>query len=750
MAFFDIALRCTTAGLRVFPVTHPGIDLEPKGKRPAIRGWPTKATTDATQIEKWAAKWPNYNCGICTTDYLALDIDGAEGVESLRNLEAEHGRLPVTMKTVSSGPDRFHLVFRMPAGLQAISSTGKLGPKLDMKGCNSFVVAPGSVHQSGAVYTSVVGPETIAQAPPWLLALVKTRPTELRDHAEASPCPSFVTARTRTAPGPAGASVEGKAFQNAGGATRGDYTLGALVEEVVERFPASLENRHAPMVKMVGSLTGGKGLDDETIIEVGTAWLRHYEGQYGLTFERALAELHKCVDYTRGNEKFVPLRRNIADVELSPRERFVIECVAETRDEELFLEAVLREWRLDQEAFVPRKRDVVHTTYKPNVGFVGVENNVEGKEEKEGREGEVHLALEGKESGAPLTLTVHQLLAGFQLLSGGRGDLRNIMKLRARFFTLNPAPYGDGQVSSGSRANRVELFRRTQVGTQGKPSLYVPSPCLLELLAGKNPFWLKKLANLFALDRKKYLHTRHWKRFREKILRRDDGRCQCCGRRSGLRVVWTWQGWEPQGAEAGFADDYATVCSGCHMIALALRADEPIIIAGKEMKQIDSQRLARIVRVFRLVEEKHARDSRTVGRGDNHVGVANQPAGGEPVTDRTCGGSALPSQAREVAGEDRDHEPVGPAPRAVGVRLPAAGLGPGGDGQLPGLRETGGQGTGGLPPVPGCPVAAPDECPYPRARPIYSRDAHRAAAATVLATAGVEDRGAVPAGVGGS
>lgn len=140
------------------------------------------------------------------------------------------------------------------------------------------------------------------------------------------------------------------------------YSKNSLVQEVIEHFPASLENRHLPMLKLVGSLMGGKGLDDETIIEVGTRWLRHFEGQYGLTFERALAELHKCLEFTRNNEKFVPFARSIEGVELSPRERFVIECVAETRDEELFLEVVLKEWRLD------REKDVITTRRISNVG----------------------------------------------------------------------------------------------------------------------------------------------------------------------------------------------------------------------------------------------------------------------------------------------------------------------------------------------------------------------------------------------
>lgn len=719
MAFLQTALNCASFGLRVFPVIHPGIDMEPKGKRPAIRGWPTRATADRRQLEKWAAKWPDHNCGVCTTDFVALDIDGPEGVESLHRLEAKHGQLPVTMKTISSGPNRFHLVFRMPPGLQVASSNDRsrvLGLGIDIKGRRSYVMAPGSLHKSGALYTSVNGPDMIADAPAWLLCLVTTCPTEPRDHAEPPSCPSLATEDARTAPELAGAKAEREKNSPGTVGTKSDaYALDSLLQEVIERFPASLESRHFPMLKFVGSLVGGKGLDDETIIEVGTRWLRHFEGQYGLTFERALAELHKCLEFTRNNEKFSPFKRGIEGVELSLRERFVIECVAETRDEELFLEVVLREWRLDWERYVITAR-------RPsNVGDACEESLWSGK--------------------VPLSLTNQQLLTGFRVLSQGKGDLRKVLRLRDKFFTLNPAPYGDGQVSRGSKARQVELFIRTQAGTRGKPSLYAPSPCLLELLNGRNPFRVKNLARLASLDRNQYHRTQHWKRFRTTVLKRDDRRCRCCGRRTGLRVVWTWQGWQPQGAEAGFADDYVTVCSGCHMIAAAIRADEPIIIAGNEVKQIDPQRLAGIVRVFKLVGDKHGGESRAVGRGDSHVGVANRPAGGEPVADRQGGSGALPSQTREVPGEGRNHKPLRPAPRVVGVRLPAAGLRPDGEGGLPGLRETSRQGTDGVPPVPGRVGAAPDERRHSGARPVCTRDAHRAAAAAALATADDPDCG---------
>ena len=58
--------------------------------------------------------------------------------------------------------------------------------------------------------------------------------------------------------------------------------------------------------------------DDEQIMEVGKLWLRHYEGQYGLTYEQALARFQSILNSTRSNPKFIPYKLDILSVSLSP------------------------------------------------------------------------------------------------------------------------------------------------------------------------------------------------------------------------------------------------------------------------------------------------------------------------------------------------------------------------------------------------------------------------------------------------
>jgi DNA-binding IscR family transcriptional regulator len=102
-----------------------------------------------------------------------LDVDGPEGRESLQGLS-----LPPTI-TAETGGGGLHYWYRLPEGVR-VENTVRLAPGLDVRTKGCYVVAPPSVHRSGARYrwADCCAPEdvTIADAPAWLLDLIATRP----------------------------------------------------------------------------------------------------------------------------------------------------------------------------------------------------------------------------------------------------------------------------------------------------------------------------------------------------------------------------------------------------------------------------------------------------------------------------------------------------------------------------------------------------------------------------------------------
>lgn len=170
-AFLDMAQKLAGHGLAVIPV-------QPRGKTPLTSHGCKDASTIPETINAWWARWPDANIGIATgaiSGIWVLDIDGDDGESSLRRLEEQNSPLPTTVEVISGGKGR-HLYFRYPALLRINNSARKLGAGLDVRGDGGYIVAPPSVHPSGALYMRSVDSEKfIAEAPDWLLKLVTER-----------------------------------------------------------------------------------------------------------------------------------------------------------------------------------------------------------------------------------------------------------------------------------------------------------------------------------------------------------------------------------------------------------------------------------------------------------------------------------------------------------------------------------------------------------------------------------------------
>lgn len=146
------------------------------GKHPLTPNGVKDASKDQATIDGWWQRWPDANIGIATgavSGFFVLDVDGQEGEESLRELEAQHGPLPATVEALTGGGGR-HLLFRHPA--TPVRNTVGLLPHLDVRGDGGYIVAPPSRHASGRQYvwevSSRPGEVELAEAPGWLLDLL--------------------------------------------------------------------------------------------------------------------------------------------------------------------------------------------------------------------------------------------------------------------------------------------------------------------------------------------------------------------------------------------------------------------------------------------------------------------------------------------------------------------------------------------------------------------------------------------------
>lgn len=138
------ALAAAARGWHVFP-------LIPGDKRPAIRAWEERATTDPKRIARCWAAGP-YNVGVAAgpSGLLVVDLDLPkhaddtppadaarpgirDGRDVFRAVCGDHAGTPDAPDTysVTTGTGGTHLYFTAPDGTELRNSAGKLGWKVD-------------------------------------------------------------------------------------------------------------------------------------------------------------------------------------------------------------------------------------------------------------------------------------------------------------------------------------------------------------------------------------------------------------------------------------------------------------------------------------------------------------------------------------------------------------------------------------------------------------------------------------------
>jgi hypothetical protein len=180
----ELAVGFAESGLPVFP-------LVPNGKTPILpKDWKEIASTDRERVATLWAENRDSNIAIRTGEpildgYLVVvdtDVkDGKPGRQSRAECEDTHGKLPRTLTIgTPSGGEHQYFVAPWPVG----NSLSKLGPGIDIKGLNGYVVAPGSA-VNGKEYTLIDG-HPIAEMPArWVEACGRPRARTSLDRATA-------------------------------------------------------------------------------------------------------------------------------------------------------------------------------------------------------------------------------------------------------------------------------------------------------------------------------------------------------------------------------------------------------------------------------------------------------------------------------------------------------------------------------------------------------------------------------------
>jgi RecA-family ATPase len=177
----DAALEYAERGWLVMPLHTPTAsgcscgrrDCGSQGKHPRTAHGLKDASCDPATIREWWNRWPDANIGIVTgteSGILVLDVDGNLGDQSLTDLTQRGAHLPETY-TIQTGKGQ-HIYFLWPEGADVRNSQSRIAPGLDIRGMGGYVVAPPSLHASGAQYEVKASAIPPVSCPEWLLSII--------------------------------------------------------------------------------------------------------------------------------------------------------------------------------------------------------------------------------------------------------------------------------------------------------------------------------------------------------------------------------------------------------------------------------------------------------------------------------------------------------------------------------------------------------------------------------------------------
>jgi Bifunctional DNA primase/polymerase, N-terminal/AAA domain/Primase C terminal 2 (PriCT-2) len=184
----EAALTYAARGWAVFPAPRGTKKSHKAAELSDGRKW--GKASDPDQIRHDFERWPEANVGIPAGEengFWVLEADtpeghGVDGIANLRALEAEYGKLPVTLMAESPSGS-IHYYFKYPIDSTEIrNSASEVAPGIDVRGQGGMVLAPPSVKagtKNGA-YTWISNVELV-DAPDWLIEKVKMKEREPRE-----------------------------------------------------------------------------------------------------------------------------------------------------------------------------------------------------------------------------------------------------------------------------------------------------------------------------------------------------------------------------------------------------------------------------------------------------------------------------------------------------------------------------------------------------------------------------------------
>ncbi len=163
------------------PLSPPDARVTRPGKQPLISPWKQfqKRLPTEAEIRQWWRDCPRANVGVVmgtVSGIIGVDIDRQEGYEII---EKACDGVPETLAfSTPGGPDRWRLIFKLPAGLdlatRSIAPNGTEAVQLLSDGRQT--VMPPSIHPNGGVYGAEVIDREPIQLPQQLIDLFTAKP----------------------------------------------------------------------------------------------------------------------------------------------------------------------------------------------------------------------------------------------------------------------------------------------------------------------------------------------------------------------------------------------------------------------------------------------------------------------------------------------------------------------------------------------------------------------------------------------
>lgn len=180
----DSALRYIERGFRVIPLhtSYNGICscgegrmCKSSGKHPIRAKWQTANQPGLPAIDNWWTGDKPRNIGVATgpdSGVFVVDVDpDSGGDESMKALNAEHGREWMMTYRVKTGSGGWHLYFNYP-DFELGNSASKIGKGIDTRGKGGYVVTAPSVSSKGPY---IEHDHPVLDAPEWLLELLRPK-----------------------------------------------------------------------------------------------------------------------------------------------------------------------------------------------------------------------------------------------------------------------------------------------------------------------------------------------------------------------------------------------------------------------------------------------------------------------------------------------------------------------------------------------------------------------------------------------